>query len=115
MAWEVLYTDQFEDWWNVLTESDQEHLAAYVEMLTEFGPDLGRPAVDRIKTSRHHNMKELRPTKSMRVLFAFDPSRDAVLLIGGDKAGNWTEWYVDAIPIADDLYDQHLKETDQAN
>lgn len=113
MAWEVLYTDLFEDWWNSLNEDDQVHLSAYVEMLEESGPNLGRPAVDLMKTSRHHNMKELRP-KTMRVLFAFDPNRDAILLIGGDKDRDWSGWYTEMVPIADELYDQHLAETNQS-
>ncbi|WP_435299432.1 type II toxin-antitoxin system RelE/ParE family toxin [Timonella sp. A28] len=70
---------------------------------------MGRPIADRIKTSRHHNMKELRPpSSSIRVLFAFDPEKRAILLIAGDKSGNWKKWYSQNIPLADDLYDKHL-------
>jgi hypothetical protein len=73
-------------------------------------PALGRPLVDRIKASRHHNMKELRSTGgNVRILFAFDPERKAILLIGGDKTGQWKGWYSKSIPIADDLYDEHLE------
>ncbi|MFT7649187.1 MAG: hypothetical protein ACI8Y4_003944 [Candidatus Poriferisodalaceae bacterium] len=78
----------------------------------ERGPDLGRPAVDRIAGSRHHNMKELRASAAgvLRVLFAFDSRRHAILLVGGDKSGRWVEWYEWAIPAADDLYDIYVEE-----
>jgi hypothetical protein len=65
--------------------------------------------VETIKTSRHPNMKEVR-TGTIRVLFVFDPVRQAVLLIGGDKAGQWDAWYRRNIPIADELYDEWLIE-----
>ena len=78
-------------------------------MITD-GPGLGRPLVDTIKQSRHANMKELRPLGTrIRILFAFDLRRTAILLIGGDKSGRWRQWYVETIPIADDLYDEHLR------
>ena len=80
--------------------------------LAEQGPTLKRPVVAEIKTSRHSNMKELRVSKAgaLRVLFAFDPRRHAILLLGGDKSGQWEEWYRTAIPEADALYDTHLQE-----
>jgi len=89
----------------------QDALAAAVEILEDSGPSLGRPLVDTIKGSRHSNMKELRPgiTGTLRVLFAFDPRRHAILLIGGDKTGRWHEWYDEILPMADDLYDAHLQ------
>ena len=74
----------------------------------EDGPALGRPVVDSIKGSRHSNMKELR-AGTLRVLFAFDPSRTAVLLLGGDKRDRWQQWYREAIPEADDLLEEHLQ------
>ena len=52
-------------------------------------------------------MKEIR-AGSVRVLFVFDPERQAILLVGGDKAGQWQRWYVENIPIADDRYDKYL-------
>lgn len=60
-------------------------------------------------------MKELRVSAggALRLLFAFDPARQAVLLLGGDKAGQWREWYADAIPRADDLFDAYLRDTGQ--
>jgi hypothetical protein len=109
--WEVEYTDQFEAWWTTLTLDDQAAITAAVELLEREGPALGRPIVDTLSTSRHPNMKELRPpAKSLRVLFAFDPRRAAILLIGGDKAGQWERWYEEFIPIADRLYEEHLDE-----
>jgi len=107
-VWEVEYTDEFEDWWHSLSVDEQQHIAASVELLQENGPGLGRPAVDTIASSRHANMKELR-AGTTRALFAFDPLRTAILLLGGDKSGKWNDWYATAVPQADDLYDEHLE------
>jgi hypothetical protein len=109
MAWEVEYTDQFGGWFDALEEAEQESVVIAVEILQEEGPGLGRPLVDTIKGSRHANMKELRPRRgNLRVLFAFDPRRMAILLIGGDKTHRWEAWYQNVIPLADQLYDDHL-------
>jgi hypothetical protein len=74
-------------------------------------PALGRPLVDRVQGSQIHHLKELRPgsqgRSEIRVLFAFDASRSALLLLGGDKAGNWQRWYRENIPIADRLYREY--------
>lgn len=78
---------------------------------------LGRPLVDRIKQSRHHHVKELRPASTgaseVRILFAFDPARAAVLLLAGDKAGRWTSWYQKAIPVADRRYDAYVAQQEK--
>jgi len=109
-VWQVEYTDEFELWWEELNTDDQERVTAAVELLEEFGPALGRPAVDTLEGSRHANMKELRPLGGfIRVLFAFDPRRTAILLCDGDKSGRWKAWYAEAIPVADRLYDEHLE------
>lgn len=110
--WEVEVTDQFVEWWRNLTSEQRESVTDRVDLLAERGPDLGRPVVDRIQTSRHHNMKELRAAKGgvLRVLFMFDPRRQVILLIGGDKSGEWSAWYEWAVPLADDLYDDYLDE-----
>src|SRR6266498_1571925 len=101
MAWEVEYTNEFFDWWNSLLSRDQDAVLAAVELLEQSGPALGRPLVDSIRSSRHHDMKELRPPRTgIRILFAFDPRRTAILLLGGNKAGRWREWYREAIPHA---------------
>src|SRR5579864_4562091 len=110
MSWEVEYTDQFEEWWDALTPQEQRRAQAAVEVLQERGPGLGRPWVDTVKGSRHPNMKELRPRGGhLRVLFAFDPRRTALLLLGGDKSSRWRTWYAEATPQADQLYDEHLE------
>ena len=95
MEWGVEYTDQFEEWWNGLDSAEQEDVAAKVGLLEECGPALGRPHVDTIRGSRHPNMKELivqHAGRPYRILFAFDPRRSAILLIGGDKTGR-DRWY----------------------
>jgi hypothetical protein len=110
-AWVIEYTDQFGAWWTTLSVEEQRALTAAVELLERDGPALGRPLADTITASRHANMKELRPpATSLRVLFAFDPRRTAILLIGGDKQGQWQRWYREFIPVADRLYDEHLAE-----
>lgn len=110
MAWEVEYTDQFGEWFLGLALADQRRVAAAVRFLEEQGPGLGRPYADTIATSRHSNMKELRPRGGqLRVLFAFDPRRMAILLLGGGKTHRWNTWYEEAVPAADALYDEHLE------
>lgn len=115
MAWEVLYTDEFGEWFEALAEEQQDAVIARVDLLEEHGPALGRPIVDTVAQSRHANMKELRVSAggALRILFAFDPARQAVLLLGGDKAGQWREWYAKEVPRADDLFDAYLRATDQ--
>jgi hypothetical protein len=110
LAWVVEYTDEFGAWWESLTEREQEAIDAAVELLEERGPALARPLADNVHQSRHPNMKELRPTTSIRILFAFDPRRVAILLIGGDKRGSWNRWYDEMVPVADELYEEHLAE-----
>lgn len=112
MSWEVEFTNEFEAWWDELSESDQERIDAVVEILEELGPAARRPMVDAVKGSRHQNMKELRPG-TIRVLFAFDPRQAAILPIGGDKRDQWQQWYEEMIPVADDLFDTHLKELER--
>lgn len=101
------------DWLMSLDQRSYEQVLAALELLAEHGPQLGRPIVDTVSASRHRNMKELRPGSSgrseLRVLFAFDPDRQAILLVAGDKAGNWQRWYKKNIPIADDLFDDHIR------
>lgn len=101
-----------EEWLDSLDDGSLAQVAAAISILEELGPNLGRPLVDTVSASRHRNMKELRPGSSgrseLRVLFAFDPERRAILLIAGDKAGSWQRWYRKNIPVADDLFDAHL-------
>ncbi len=108
MSWEIEYTDEFEAWWNTLSQDEQEEIDAKVYLLEERGPTLSRPHADVIASSRHHNMKELRGRvneRHLRVLFAFDPRRIALLLIGGDKTDD-PGWYERFVPVADDLFDR---------
>ena len=102
------------EWLVTLDENSRVQVVAALEILQEQGPALGRPLVDRISGSRHQNMKELRPGSSgkseIRILFAFDPIRQAILLVAGDKSGQWQRWYRKNIPIADELYDRHLEQ-----
>lgn len=110
--WEVEYTDEFGEWWERLTESEQEAVAHDVEVLSAIGPLLGRPIVDTVHGSKFSNMKELRTQhqgNAYRTLFAFDPRRTAILLIGGRKSDD-PRWYDTYIRIADRLYAEHLKE-----
>jgi hypothetical protein len=110
VAWEIDFTKQAEDWLDALDNESFSRLAPAIDKLEETGPTLGRPTVDRINASRHHNMKELRSTGGhIRILFAFDPERKVILLIGGDKTGRWKDWYDENIPVADALYDKHLE------
>ncbi|WP_454293397.1 type II toxin-antitoxin system RelE/ParE family toxin [Salana multivorans] len=102
-----------EDWLDSLDGVSWKQVMAALEVLRELGPQLGRPLVDTMTASRHKNMKELRPGSSgrseLRILFAFDPERRAIMLVAGDKSGNWTRWYKKNIPVADDLYDHHVR------
>jgi hypothetical protein len=111
LPYEVNFTDEFGLWWEELSIDQQVDIAARVELLERHGPTLGRPVVDRIKSSAFHNMKELRCSSdgALRVLFAFDPRREAILLIGGDKSNDWDNWYEWAIPKADELYTRYLR------
>ncbi|KAA1242941.1 diaminopimelate decarboxylase [Mycobacterium simiae] len=100
------------EWLHELDDESHVSVIAALELLQERGPALGRPLVDTVRDSKHKNMKELRPGSAgkseLRVLFAFDPRRIAVLLVAGDKSGTWDRWYRDNIPVADELFDNHL-------
>jgi len=112
VTWDVEFTDEFNDWWQGLTTGEQENLTAGVELLIERGPHLGYPYSSGVNGSRHGHMRELRVQSGgqpLRVFYAFDPLRSAILLIGGDKTGD-SQFYERYIPIADRLYDEHLDE-----
>lgn len=112
--WDIYQTDEVAAWMEDLRRSDPqgaEKVEAAVDVLSEYGPTLGRPLVDTLKASAIANLKELRPRQTtIRVLFVFDPWRSAILLIAGDKAGQWKTWYERAIPQAEELYAVYLKE-----
>jgi hypothetical protein len=110
MTWKVEYTDEFEVWWESLTVTEQISVAASVELLEARGSNLGHPHSSAINGSRHGHMRELRTQRGgrpFRTLYAFDPRRMAILLIGGDKTGE-DRWYEVYVPLADKLYDEHL-------
>jgi len=113
MRWKSERTNEFEEWWETLGETEKEKVAGSLEDLGRMGPIAGRPLVDAIKGSRHPNMKELRATRTIRIFFAFDPRRKAVLLIGGDKAGQTKRFYRQMIAKADKIYDAHLRRIDE--
>ena len=92
MPYDVYFTTEAEAWMLAPDDNDYDAIMARIELLEERGPSLGRPVVDSIEGSRHPNMKELR-AGSMRALFAFDPARRAIVLVGGDKRDDWTAWY----------------------
>jgi hypothetical protein len=111
-VWEIEFTDEFERWWESLDADEQESLAASVGLIEQLGPQLPRPHSDTVKGSKHSNMKELRTQhrgRPIRTFYVFDPRRMAILLIGGDKTGD-DRFYDRMIPLADKLYDTHLKE-----
>ena len=112
VPWEVEFTAEFGQWWDGLSLGEQKSVDFTVTLLQEVGPTLRMPHSSGIGTSRHAHMRELRiqhEGRPYRVLYAFDPRRAAILLIGGDKTGN-DQWYEKYVPLADSIYDQHLRE-----
>ena len=112
MSWTVLFHDDFETEFNAFDKQLQDELLAHALLLGEFGPNFGRPTVDGLKGSKHPNMKELRfgwEGGVWRIAFAFDPKRQAILLIGGDKGGaDQRRFYKQLIKVADERFDNHL-------
>jgi hypothetical protein len=112
MAWEVEFTDEFERWWTGLDEAVQDGIDRSVYLLEARGPTLAFPHSSDIGGSKHGNMRELRVQVGgdpYRIFYAFDPRRAAILLVGGNKAGDG-QFYERMVPIADRIYDQHLQE-----
>ena len=112
MPWSVEYTDEFGAWWTTLGEDAQEDIAAVVTQLEARGPQLPFPYCSSVEGSRHSHMRELRVQSSgepLRIFYAFDPRRAAILLIGGNKTGD-NRFYERMIPLADRLYDDHIDE-----
>ena len=114
MTWDVLFHDAFDAEFEEVPEDVREELLARAGMLQEFGPSLGRPAVDTLNGSKHDNMKELRFRANdgvWRVAFAFDPKRNAILLTAGDKSGGSEDrFYRRLIKKADERFDSHLRQ-----
>lgn len=113
MPWTVALADEFEAEFQALAEAVQDELLAKALLLQDSGPALSRPHADTLSGSRHANMKELRFSAAggvWRVAFAFDPARNAILLVAGDKAGvNEKRFYRRLIAKADTRYAAHLK------
>ena len=119
MTWTVLFHDAFDAEFEALVDELQDELLAHAKLLAEFGPNLGRPTVDTLKGSQHANMKELRFSwngQVWRVAFAFDPQRQAILLVGGDKGGaDQRRFYKRLLTMADERYDDHLNTLSQSS
>lgn len=109
---EVNVTHEFETWFEGLEENLQDSIAVIVTLLEEHGPHLSRPYADTLSGSRISNLKELRVQHAgnpYRILYAFDPRRQALLLLGGNKAGD-NRWYEKMIPLAEQLFQAYLEE-----
>jgi hypothetical protein len=120
VSYRLEMVSEVRDWLHALRHSDRATAVLVGQALTALldeGPSLGRPLVDRVKGSHLHNLKELRPgsagASEVRILFVFDPERHAVLLVAGDKAGRWSAWYREAVPLAETRYAAYLKERER--
>jgi hypothetical protein len=105
-------TEVFTDWYDQLESAEKSELLAKIALLRQFGPQLRRPHADTLKGSKYRNMKELRAGTAasvLRVAFAFDPARSAILLVGGNKAGvNERRFYRQLLAQADALFGAFL-------
>ncbi|WP_371580422.1 type II toxin-antitoxin system RelE/ParE family toxin [Streptomyces sp. NBC_01314] len=118
MPFKIVVVEPALSWLHGLRQNDRgtlHQITAALNVLQQEGPALGRPLVDRITGSDLPNLKELRPGSSgaseVRVLFVFDPDRNAVILVGGDKSGNWSGWYRTAIKEAQEAYKEYKEES----
>ena len=116
MSWDVILLEEVERWYFTLDDDAMAAVTGAIDLLELEGPTLGRPTVDKVNGSKFHSMKELRPAgTSIRILFIFDPRRQAILLLGGDKAGKWKSWYDKNIPIAERRYENWLATEKEVN
>ncbi len=117
MNWTIIFHQAFKEWLYEQPEAVQDSILANIGLLKIAGPSLGRPHVDTVQGSRYANLKELRVQhrgQPWRILFAFDPQRQAVILLGGNKTGD-QRWYQKNIPIAEKRLAEHLKLLEENN
>ena len=117
MPYTLIYLDGFAAWLDEQDEDRQMRIIAHLDLLEERGPLLSRPYADTLKGSRIANLKELRvqhKTEPIRILFAFDPKQQAVIILGGSKQGD-KRWYDTNIPIAEKLYEDHIENQRKAD
>jgi hypothetical protein len=111
--WEILETTEYAAWFAGLTETQQSSVDGRLMLLREKGPALSRPYADTLHGSTIPNLKELRVSSqgALRILFAFDPRRRAVLLLGGDKSigHKWNDWYPEAIRKAEEIFSELVR------
>jgi hypothetical protein len=111
MEWDVEVTDEFREWYRGLTDAESEAAGHVITLLEMYGPALGAPYSSAIRSARNARMRELRAQsggRPLRMLYAFDPRRTAIILLGGDKTGD-DRWYEVNVPIADRLYEIHSR------
>jgi hypothetical protein len=100
---------EVEEWLDQLADKERTRVDQTIDLLVDHGPELGRPTVDSLRYSNLANLKELR-SGTIRILFVFDPWRCGILLVAGNKAGRWQHWHREAIPLAEQRYDQYLRD-----
>ena len=114
MAWEIEFTDEFRQWYDNLSEREQDDVSSVVDLLATEGVRLQRPQSASIANARNSHMRELivqSGGRPIRVFYAFDPRQTAILLVGGNKTGiSDRRFYARYISIADDLYDEYIAE-----
>lgn len=116
-SWDVVIHPKVKEWLHALRRENRATLGQITKaldvVLDGLGPATGRPLVDTLTGSRLRNMKELRPGSTgrteVRLLMIFDAARKMVILVGGDKSGAWSEWYRNAIPLAEQRYAEYQK------
>ena len=111
MAYTVNASAEFGEWFSVQEKSLRRMITAHIGLLEEQGPQLRRPYADTLEGSKLSNLKELRVQhrgEPYRILYAFDPERQALLLVGGNKAGD-KRWYKRMIPLAETIFERHLE------
>lgn len=117
MKWNVIFDLHFRLWFNRQEQGFQDEVLSVLSLLMELGPALVRPRVDTLEGSLIKNMKELRiqyKGDPWRILFVFDPKRQAILLVGGNKTGN-KRWYKENIPVAEVKYTARGRERIRRN